>query len=165
MKIYFVYRFQQFWFKLLFLKNKKVAQYHLLEEEYAEWSNKTGGSVIEFHLYTWSKYFPKDTPDDKVWELISPTVQRIYPEIFTQNFQVLFYHVNSLENFSSFQKNLLQFRPHSGSLADNGLMNAYLAGDWIKTDYPSALMERAVSTGNSNVLQKNLKSKVFKENF
>jgi isorenieratene synthase len=60
---------------------------------------------------------------------------------------VLFTHVNSFENFSSFQKGLLKFRPTTRSLNDNGLNNAYLAGDWIKTDYPSALMERAVSTG------------------
>ena len=60
---------------------------------------------------------------------------------------MLFTHVNSFENFSSFQKGLLKFRPTTRSLSDNGLNNAYLAGDWIKTDYPSALMERAVSTG------------------
>lgn len=124
-----------------------IAQYHLLEEEYAEWANKTGGSVIEFHLYTWSKHFPKDTPDDKVWELISPTVKEIYPDIFTRNFKVLFSHVNSFENFSSFQKNLRKYRPFSGSLTDNGLNNAYLAGDWVNTAYPAHLMERAVSTG------------------
>lgn len=124
-----------------------IAQYHLLEEEFIEWGNRTGGSVIEFHLYTWSKYFPKDTTDDKIWGLISPTVNKIYPSIFTENFKVLHYHVNSFENFSSFQKNLLKYRPTSDTLAVNGLKNAYLAGDWVKTDYPSALMERAVSTG------------------
>lgn len=98
-------------------------------------------------MYTWSKYFPKDTPDDQVWSLISPTVAKIYPEIFTKNFKVLFTHVNSLENFSSFQKNLMKFRPKTGTMIERGL-NTYLAGDWVATDYPSALMERAVSTGN-----------------
>ena len=98
-------------------------------------------------MYTWSKYFPKDTPDNEVWDLISPTVKEIYPEIFTNNFKVLFTHVNSYENFSSFQKGFFKYRPTTRSLADNGLTNAFLAGDWIKTDYPSALMERAVSTG------------------
>jgi uncharacterized protein with NAD-binding domain and iron-sulfur cluster len=137
-----------------------VAQYSRLEEEFINWANKTGGSVIEFHLYTWSKYFPKDTPDNKVWELISPSVNLIYPEIFTKNFKVLFTHVNSFENFSSFQKGLLKYRPTTRSLADNGLNNAYLAGDWIKTNYPSALMERAVSTGREAANQVLLKDGV-----
>lgn len=123
-----------------------IAQYHLLEEEFKDWAHKTGGSVIEFHLYTWSKYFPKDTPDDQVWSLISPTVAKIYPEIFTKNFKVLFTHVNSFENFSSFQVNMMKYRPKSGTMIERGL-NTYLAGDWVQTDYPSALMERAVSTG------------------
>lgn len=124
-----------------------IAQYSRLEEKFIDWAGKTGGSVIEFHLYTWSKYFPKDTPDSEMWKLISPTVMKIYPDIFTKNFKVLFTHVNKFENFSSFQKNLLKFRPKSDSLSQNGLKNIFLAGDWVQTDYPSALMERAVSTG------------------
>lgn len=59
----------------------------------------------------------------------------------------LFTHVNSYENFSSFQTGLLKYRPNSNSMAANGLNNTFLAGDWVATDYPSALMERAVSTG------------------
>ncbi len=59
-----------------------------------EWASETGGSVIEFHLYTWSQNFDPNTEDSKVWELISPTVKLIYPEIFDRNFKVsknLFY--------------------------------------------------------------------------
>lgn len=53
-----------------------------------EWASETGGSVIEFHLYTWSQNFDPNTEDSKVWELISPTVKLIYPEIFDRNFKV-----------------------------------------------------------------------------
>lgn len=137
-----------------------IAQYHLLEEEFINWANRTGGSVIEFHLYTWSKYFPKDTPDDKIWDLIKPTIQLIYPEIIEEDFKILFTHVNSFENFSSFQKGLLRHRPTTRSLADNNLNNVFLAGDWVKTDYPSALMERAVSTGREAANEVLLKDKV-----
>ena len=124
-----------------------VAQYHLLEEEFAIWAQKTGGSVIEFHCYTWSSHFSPNVSDDQVWSLISPTIKEIYPEIFERNFNVLAYHVNSFQNFGSFEKGLLQYRPYVNSLVKNNLKNIYLAGDWIRTDYPSALMERAVSTG------------------
>ena len=107
--------------------------------------------VIEFHLYTFSKSFPKETPDELVWDLISPTVKHIYPEIFERDFKLLAYHVNSYENFASYEKGLNAFRPSVNSIAEKCLIpNVYIAGDWIKTAYPTALMERAVSTGNKS---------------
>lgn len=124
-----------------------VAQYHLLEEEFSIWAKKTGGSVIEFHCYTWSKYFDSNVTDDQVWKLISPTVNLIYPEIFERNFQVLAYHVNSYKNFASFELGLNSNRPFVDSLVKTNLNNIYLTGDWVRTPFPSALMERAVSTG------------------
>ncbi len=124
-----------------------VAQYHLLEEEFIEWANKTGGSVIEFHCYTWSKFFDPNMEDKYVWGNISSTVKLIYPEIFQRNFNVLYSHVNSYQNFASFELGLNKYRPHVGTFADNYLNNIYISGDWVKTPFPSALMERAVSTG------------------
>ncbi|XP_071945820.1 carotenoid phi-ring synthase-like [Antedon mediterranea] len=122
-----------------------IAQYHLLEEHFAMWANKTNGSVLEFHLYTWKE---KDTPDDKVWEIIQPTVKMIYPEIFSENFTMLAYHVNSFEdNFPSFKINTEQFRPNVTFPNRCGIPNLSFAGDWLHTSYPSSLMERSVSTG------------------
>ena len=137
-----------------------VAQYHLLEQEFIDWSNKTGGSVVEFHCYTWSAHFNKNASDSEVWGLISPTVKEIYPEIFDRNFQVLAYHVNSFQNFASFEKGLLSARPYVNSFASNKLAGFYVAGDWVRTDYPSALMERAVSTGREAANQILLKDNV-----
>lgn len=99
-------------------------------------------------MYTFSKFFPTNTTDDQLWGLISPTVKLIYPEIFERNFQVLAYHVNSHQNFASFEKGLYLSRPTVLTLAEKcSLTNTYIAGDWIRTSYPVALMERAVSTG------------------
>ena len=121
-----------------------IVQYHTLEEEYMVWANKTGGSVMEFHLYQW-KY--GDISDDKVWNVIAPTVKDIYPEIFERNFTTLAYHVNSYHNFPSFERGSAEFRPESTFAKECGIPNTMLAGDWLHTSYPSALMERAVSTG------------------
>ena len=55
--------------------------------------------------------------------------------------------VNSYENFPSFKKGLQQFRPNATYPSECGIPNLSFAGDWLKTSYPSALMERAVSTG------------------
>lgn len=127
-----------------------VAQYHLIEKESAAWANRTGGSILEFHLYTFSKYLPKNTTDDQLWSAISPTVKQIYPEIFERNFKVLAYHVNNLENFASFEKGLFVYRPDVRTLADKcQFSNSFVAGDWVKLDHPSALMERAVTSGNN----------------
>ncbi|XP_077985594.1 carotenoid phi-ring synthase-like [Glandiceps talaboti] len=121
-----------------------IAQYHLLEDEFKNWANETGGSVIEFHLYTWKH---GDVPDGKVWSIISPTVKEIYPEIFERQFTMLAYHVNSFCNFPSFERGSHKYRPYSNFAAKSGFPNLALAGDWLHTDYPSALMERSVSTG------------------
>jgi isorenieratene synthase len=125
-----------------------------------DWAAKTGGSVIEFHCYTWSKFFNKNATDSEVWGLISPTVKIIYPEIFDRNFKVLATHVNKYQNFASFQKGLMPFRPKTDTCSKANLNNFFLAGDWIQTDYPSALMERAVSTGREAANQVLLKDHV-----
>jgi isorenieratene synthase len=115
-----------------------------LENEFIEWANKTGGSVLEFHCYTWTKNFAANVSDDEVWPLISPTVEKILPEIFDKKFNVLAVHVNTYQNFGSFQNGSAKHRPHVDIFYEN---NIYLAGDWIRTTYPAALMEKAVSTG------------------
>ncbi len=121
-----------------------VAQYHQLEEQYMNWANKTGGSVIEFHLYQWEH---GNVPDEKVWDIISPQVKLVYPEIFDRNFSILAVHVNSYHNFPSFERGSAQYRPNCTFAMQSGIPNALFAGDWLYTSYPSALMERAVSTG------------------
>ncbi|XP_064611572.1 carotenoid phi-ring synthase-like [Liolophura sinensis] len=121
-----------------------IAQFHMLEDEYKIWASQTGGSVIEFHLYTWPY---GDMADAEVWAKISPTVKLIYPEIFEQNFKVLGLHVNSLHDFPSSKAGMAHLRPTVNQPILSGIPNMYLAGDWVNTSYPSALMEKAVSTG------------------
>ena len=87
-----------------------IAQYHLLEDEFINWAQETGGSVIEFHCYSWSTSMDPNIPDEHVWGNISSTVKQIYPEIFERNFQVLATHVNSFHDFASFELGLLNFR-------------------------------------------------------
>lgn len=93
---------------------------------------------------------PKNATDDQIWDLVSPTIKKIYPEIFEKNFKVLGYNVNSYQNFASFEKGLYKYRPSVNTLSEKcNLKNMYLAGDWVKLSYPAALMERAVTTGNN----------------
>jgi len=84
-------------------------------------------------MYTFSKYLPSNATDEQIWPLISPTVKLIYPEIFDRNLKILAYHVNSHQNFASFEKGLYLIRPYVQTLAKTcSLANTFLAGDWIK---------------------------------
>ncbi|XP_071504050.1 carotenoid phi-ring synthase-like [Diadema antillarum] len=121
-----------------------AVQRHLIEKQSREWSERTGGSVVEFHLYAW-RY--GEVRDSEVWSVISPTVKELLPEIFERNFKVLDYFIHSGDNFASFSSGLEQMRPTSTFPTECGADNVGLAGDWLHTPFPSALMERAVTTG------------------
>ncbi len=140
-----------------------IAQYHWHEQESEEWANKTGGSIMEFHLYDWQF---GDVKDEEVWGLIAPTVKEIYPEMFERDFKMLAYHVNSYKNFPSFKKGLQKYRPSATYPSKSGIPNLSFAGDWLRTSYPSALMERAVSTGreaaNHVLLSDHVRQATFK---
>jgi isorenieratene synthase len=84
--------------------------------------------------------------DPKVmWEKVSPTAYEIYPEL--KDMKILGYTMGQHENFPSYAAKQESFRPDAGYAYKEGIQNLALAGDWLKTSYPSALMERAVATG------------------
>lgn len=121
-----------------------VAQYHLLEGQSAAWAKKTGGSIIEFHSYTWTY---GDMSDREVWDRIAPAAYKIYPEIALNAWKVLAVHVNSYQNFPSCAVGTNRNRPDSDLALKHGLPGLVFAGDWLRPSFPAALMERAVSTG------------------
>lgn len=121
-----------------------IAQYHLLERQSSEWANRTGGSILEFHCYTWTF---GDLPDEQVWEAIAPAVHEVYPEIGEDAWTALAVHVNSYQNFPSFAVGTNRHRPDSDLALRAGLPGLVFAGDWLRPTFPSALMERAVATG------------------
>lgn len=121
-----------------------IIQLHQIEEQYRIWSEQSGGSVMEFHMYSWNL---GDIADDKLWKTISPTVYEIYPEISDRKFQILTFHVATGNDVASFDRGTAKYRPHSGFPQKHGIPNLNLASDWLQTDYPSALSERSISTG------------------
>jgi isorenieratene synthase len=120
-----------------------LARFELLEEESRRWSEKTGGSIIEFHLYTTPELV--GMKDEDIWPTIRPTVLEIMPEM--ADAQVIASSVGSYHNFTSFECGQGLARPTVTEPQRLGLKNLTFAGDWVKTDYPSALMERSVCTG------------------
>jgi isorenieratene synthase len=121
-----------------------IAQFHQLEDESRDWAEATGGSVLEFHLYALEDDLAT-VPDDVVWERIRSAALEVVPEL--ADAKVLGSTVGNYENFTSFGVGQGRQRPFPHTPADDGLANLLLAGDWVQTTTPSALMERSVLTG------------------
>jgi isorenieratene synthase len=123
-----------------------LAQFHLLEGESKAWSEKTGGSVIEFHFYADPEV--AGLPEDKVWDKVRPIVLQVLPEL--KDAKVLDTVIGTYHNFTSYDVGQGTIRPGSDFPNTIGINNLFFAGDWVRTEYPSALMERAVATGRES---------------
>lgn len=121
-----------------------LAQYHLLEDESRAFAQRTGGSVLEFHLY--ANPLLSVVPDDALWPLVRVVALELMPELASA--KLLARTVGSYSNFTSFEVGQGTARPTSRYAIENGVENLALCGDWVGTpQYPTALMERAVVTG------------------
>ncbi|HEX2212010.1 MAG TPA: FAD-dependent oxidoreductase [Mycobacterium sp.] len=105
------------------------------EREAADWSRRTGGSVIELHSYAVT-----DGVDD-VCARLPARLHELYPE--TRGANVVAERVLSRQDCPRFAPGDFERRPGVATPND-GLA---LAGDGIRIDLPVALMERAATTG------------------
>ena len=121
-----------------------ICQFHQLEDESREWAASAGGSVIEFHLYAVDEPLA-EVADDALWAAIRPVVLEVVPELAGAG--VLGQTVGNHRNFTSFATGQARHRPFTDTASRSGLANLFLAGDWVASSVPSALMERAVLTG------------------
>lgn len=121
-----------------------ICQFHQLEDESAQWARRTGGSVVELHLYALTDDLAT-VPDGEVWPRVRPLVLEVVPEL--GDAQVLGSTVGTYHDFSSFEAGLAARRPFPTTPVEEGVRGLYLAGDWIAAPVPSALMERSVLTG------------------
>nr|WP_090339469.1 FAD-dependent oxidoreductase [Mycolicibacterium malmesburyense]CRL67796.1 amine oxidase [Mycolicibacterium malmesburyense] len=124
------------------LDNVSVLQRY--EREAADWSRRTGGSVIELHSYAVT-----DGTDD-VLERLPIRMHELYPE--TVGAKVVGERVLCRQDCPRFAPGDFAHRP----TVETPHAGLALAGDGIRIDLPVALMERAATTGWSaaNVLLK-----------
>lgn len=120
-----------------------AALFHQMEREPAVWAQQTGGSVVEFHLYNTPEF--RNLTQEQVWERIRPTALELLPEL--NEARAVGMTMGSYDDFTSFEVGQASLRPRVVSPRDDGVENLVLAGDWLHTEYPTALMERAVATG------------------
>ncbi|MGE2718869.1 FAD-dependent oxidoreductase [Mycolicibacterium celeriflavum] len=105
------------------------------EREAAEWSRRTGGSVVELHSYAVT-----DGTDD-VLERLPIRMRELYPE--TADAKIVGERVLCRQDCPRFAPGDFARRP----TVETPHAGLALAGDGIRIDLPVALMERAATTG------------------
>jgi isorenieratene synthase len=116
-----------------------ITLYHRIQEQFIDWAQRTGGSVVELHAYCYKeKEFPTQeallsTFQQELWEIVPELAQA----------QLLHRELVNQKNFSGYPPNSYCDRPETTT----EIANLVLAGDWVKMPFPCGLMERAVSSG------------------
>ncbi|MBD0336623.1 MAG: FAD-dependent oxidoreductase, partial [Cyanobacteria bacterium Co-bin13] len=116
-----------------------ITLYHRIQEDYIEWANRTGGSVVELHAYC---YKEKEFPTQQ--ELLSTFETELYEIVpALKGATLLHRQLVNQKNFAGFPPGSFANRPATQTEVPNLLF----AGDWVKMPFPCGLMERAVSSG------------------
>lgn len=114
-----------------------VSIYDALEDESARWARRTGGSVVELHAYA----IDPALDDGRVRADLLDGLHRLYPE--TRDAMILEERYLRRRDCPSFAPGSHALRPR----VETDTPNLVLAGDFVRLDAPSALMERAVASG------------------
>ena len=114
-----------------------VSIYEQLESESRAWSERTGGSVVELHAYA----LPDGSDEETVKRRFLEGLHTFYPE--TKNAKILDQRFLMRQDCPSFAPGSFARRP----TVSTPIENLVLAGDYVKLPFPSALMERATSSG------------------
>ncbi|WP_018221642.1 FAD-dependent oxidoreductase [Salinispora pacifica] len=114
-----------------------VTLYHRLEAESRRWAARNGGAVVELHAYACEPDVPAEELAERMWRELRP----LWPEAGRLRIRELRARVEA--QAPAFPPGSHAERP--GVRTDAARL--YLAGDGIRTDFPSALMERSAATG------------------
>jgi isorenieratene synthase len=114
-----------------------ISLYHLFEDESRAWASRTGGSVVELHAYA----VPEHMDRTEIERDLLATLHALYPE--TRG-------ANILEDRYLLRRDCPSFTPGSHALrptVETSVRGLAFAGDFVKLPSPTALMERAATSG------------------
>jgi len=114
-----------------------ISLYHLFQDESRDWAARTGGSIIELHAYA----LPEGLSEAQIKADMLATLHLLYPE--TRSAKILEQRYLQHQDCPAFRPGTARQRPRVMTPEPD----LVLAGDLVHTDFPSALMERAVATG------------------
>jgi isorenieratene synthase len=110
------------------------------QDEFVEWAKRTGGEVIELHVYLAQRELAS-APPEVVRDLVSREVVRAWPEL-----EGAIVHVEHFVNERTFDKQGVGYAQHQPRMRTS-VPNLLLCGSWIKVDAAVHDMEKAVTTG------------------
>jgi isorenieratene synthase len=109
-----------------------------MEKTSAAWSAQNKGGIFELHSYA----LPNDLKDDEaIKQALMDEFFHYFPEL--KDLQIKHEYFQHRHDFPAFHTGLAATRP--GISTD--VPGLYLAGDWVKMDNPSMLMEGAYTSG------------------
>ena len=114
-----------------------ISLFHLFEEESRAWANRTGGSVVELHAYG----MPDSTTEPAIRGAMQSALFELYPE--TRQAAVVHESFFVERDCPAFPPGGYQARPD----VETPESDVALAGDFVRLECPSALMERATASG------------------
>ena len=116
-----------------------IALYDRLQGEYRSYCDRTGHGVVELHAYGVAPELDRGLEHNT--RTLFAELQQAMPEL--RGSRVLHQEAMQQSNFSGFALGSHARRPHTTTPHSN----LFLAGDWVRSDLPIALMEGAVTTG------------------
>jgi isorenieratene synthase len=114
-----------------------VSLFHLLEDESAEWAARTGGAIVELHAYA----VPDTLDEAAIKRDLLAQLHALYPE--TADATILEDRFLLRRDCPAFPPGAHARRP----TVETPIPGLALAGDFVRTPFPAALMEKAAATG------------------
>jgi len=115
-----------------------ITLYHKMEKTSAEWSRKNNGGIIELHSYALPDHLRSD---EKVKGQLLQEFYHYFPEF--QGMTIRHAYFQHRQDFPAFHTGLYSQRPE----VVTSVPGLYLAGDWVKMDNTTMLMEAAYTSG------------------
>lgn len=114
-----------------------ISLYHLFQDDSRAWAQRHGGAVVELHAYA----VPEDYDEERVKRELLASLHGLYPE--TAEAEIVDERFLMRRDCPSFDAGSYAARPTT----ETPFPGLYLAGDFTRQEFPSALMERAAASG------------------
>lgn len=115
-----------------------ITLYHRMEKESKAWSEQNSGGIFELHCYA----LPGDLrKDEEIQHQLLHEFYHYFPEM--EGCEIRHRYFQHRNDFAAFHTGQHKNRPE----IQTEIEGLWLAGDWVKMDNPSMLMEAAYTSG------------------
>lgn len=115
-----------------------ITLYHQMEKTSQTWSEKHGGGIYELHSYALPEKYKEEATIKKV---LLEELYHYFPELKGCTIRHEYFQLK--DDFPCFGKNKFSQRPS----VKTDIEGLYLAGDWVRMNNTSMLMEAAYTSG------------------